>query len=570
MCVSLAASALFLMTACGGGGGSSSAGTGGGAPSNLSYAQATITATEGTAIATDTPTVTGTVTQYSVLPALPTGLILNTSNGSISGSATETAAEASYVVTATNSAGHTTAPVQITVSAPSQVPAIASFTANQTTVASGVPTMLSWSETGASSLSIDNGVGTVSGSTWVVVYPAATTTYHLTAQNSAGTAPVQSVTVTVSGTHTYTDDFASTAALNAEDTTSVVGNDRVFMTSGETTATQVYKITAGTAVAGPAMANVHLNANAVVLPGGNQILVISGATSWDTSLVLTNSVDLITYNPGSDTWQAKAMNPLSQGRVEFTSTLLPDGRILIAGGQTVSTSATNAVTSEVEIYDPSANGGQGGTTVQGDLPVPMGYQKAVYANGLVYLVGGVTFTNGTPAIVPNVLIVNPATGITTQSTTTLPAGAGVWSGWSQLANGTCLMAGGMDLAKTPLLTSYRFNPAGNSGAGSFTATGNLNVARINPDTIALANGKVLVAGGAPHDHPYTDLSSGELFDPSGNGGAGTYALLGNSMVTGNECAPALLPNGSVLLPGGISGIDANDDNIDTSTAEIFN
>ena len=85
------------------------------APSNLLYPQTTISASVGQAITSDTPTVTGTVSSYSVSPALPAGLSLNTSTGSISGTPTATTAQANYTVTATNATGSTTAIVTITV-----------------------------------------------------------------------------------------------------------------------------------------------------------------------------------------------------------------------------------------------------------------------------------------------------------------------------------------------------------------------------------------------------------------------------------------------------------------------
>jgi hypothetical protein len=52
-------------------------------PSNLVYAQTSITATVGQAITTDIPMVTGTVASYAVSPALPAGLMLNNSTGAI-------------------------------------------------------------------------------------------------------------------------------------------------------------------------------------------------------------------------------------------------------------------------------------------------------------------------------------------------------------------------------------------------------------------------------------------------------------------------------------------------------
>ncbi len=75
-------------------------------------------------------------------------------------------------------------------------PVIASFTASPASVAPGGSSTLSWSVSGATSLSIDGGVGTVTG-TSVPVTPGATTTYTLTAVNAAGSTLSAPVTVTV-------------------------------------------------------------------------------------------------------------------------------------------------------------------------------------------------------------------------------------------------------------------------------------------------------------------------------------------------------------------------------------
>ncbi len=66
-------------------------------------------------------------------------------------------------------------------------PQITSFIADPPTItAAGQPVTLTWSVTGTTSLSIDKGVGAVAG-TSTTVYPAATTTYTLTASNADGT-----------------------------------------------------------------------------------------------------------------------------------------------------------------------------------------------------------------------------------------------------------------------------------------------------------------------------------------------------------------------------------------------
>ena len=85
------------------------------APSGLSYVASPITATVGTAIASASPTVTGTVASYLVSPELPAGLNINATTGVISGTPTAVAAQADYTVTASNSSGYTTTIVVIKV-----------------------------------------------------------------------------------------------------------------------------------------------------------------------------------------------------------------------------------------------------------------------------------------------------------------------------------------------------------------------------------------------------------------------------------------------------------------------
>lgn len=68
---------------------------------------------------------------------------------------------------------------------PATAPQIGSFIATPATIAAGQSATLSWSVTGATSLSINNGVGAVTGSS-VTVSPSVSTDYVLTASNAAG------------------------------------------------------------------------------------------------------------------------------------------------------------------------------------------------------------------------------------------------------------------------------------------------------------------------------------------------------------------------------------------------
>src|SRR5262249_50598665 len=112
-----------------------------------------------------------------------------------------------YTVSAYDAAGNNSAQsaaVIGTTQTPQAGPVITSFTANPTSIGTGGSSTLSWSVSGnpAPTLSINNGVGTVTG-TSVVVHPTVTTTYTLTATNSVSTATAMA-TVTVTDTQAPT------------------------------------------------------------------------------------------------------------------------------------------------------------------------------------------------------------------------------------------------------------------------------------------------------------------------------------------------------------------------------
>ncbi len=91
-------------------------------PTGLVYSTPTATYPQGLAISPNVPSNGGgAISTYSVSPALPAGLVLNTSTGVITGTPTTPSGTATYTVTATNLGGSTTATLSITV--------IASFSA---------------------------------------------------------------------------------------------------------------------------------------------------------------------------------------------------------------------------------------------------------------------------------------------------------------------------------------------------------------------------------------------------------------------------------------------------------
>ena len=83
-------------------------------PSDLTYTTPVVY-TVNLPITPDTPTVTDTVFLYSVAPALPAGLVLDSVSGVISGAPESASVATDYVVTASNDSGSTTDTINITV-----------------------------------------------------------------------------------------------------------------------------------------------------------------------------------------------------------------------------------------------------------------------------------------------------------------------------------------------------------------------------------------------------------------------------------------------------------------------
>ncbi|MFP5206718.1 MAG: putative Ig domain-containing protein, partial [Acidobacteriota bacterium] len=164
------------------------------------YPQTTIAASVGHAITPDTPTVTGVVTSYTVSPALPQGLYLNASSGSISGTPAVAAAQAAYTITAANAAGSTTATIQISVvlAPPSNLvypqTTIAAYVDEKITpdvpTVTGVVTSYTVSPALPQGLSMNVSTGIIFG---MPIATSAQTAYTVTAANAAGstTATIQ-------------------------------------------------------------------------------------------------------------------------------------------------------------------------------------------------------------------------------------------------------------------------------------------------------------------------------------------------------------------------------------------
>ncbi len=190
----LALSLVAMAPACGGGGGSAAAAPSVPAPTNLAYPTNPAVYVKGTAIAANTPTVSGgAVATYSVSPALPAGLALNAATGSLTGTPSAVAAPATYTVSAANAGGSATASLSLRVN--DLAPAFdyastdlvlgkdAPLTPLTPTSTGGV--VVSWSIAPAlpAGLSLNPASGALSGTPTAAAAPQA---YTVTATNSGG------------------------------------------------------------------------------------------------------------------------------------------------------------------------------------------------------------------------------------------------------------------------------------------------------------------------------------------------------------------------------------------------
>jgi Putative Ig domain len=239
----------LILVACGGGsGGTTTPPPAVMAPSGLSYSTPQ-TFTINQAIATLSPTVTGTVAGYAVSPALPAGLTLNTTSGVISGTPTAVAAQTTYTVTATNPGGNTTASIVITVN---DIAPAASYSSGRIALAQGVAmttltpvstggTVVSWSIDPALPAGLTFGAtdGTILGTPTAA---SAATTYTVMATNSGGNSKItfslsvesgtvldlghahSVVAVKYDGTHTLTVDSAGHWVLWNAATAATIAN----------------------------------------------------------------------------------------------------------------------------------------------------------------------------------------------------------------------------------------------------------------------------------------------------------------------------------------------------------
>jgi N-acetylneuraminic acid mutarotase len=132
-----------------------------------------------------------------------------------------------------------------------------------------------------------------------------------------------------------------------------------------------------------------------------------------------------------------------------------------------------------------------------------------------------------------------------------------------LPNGTVLVAGGSRGAAVGGISDHASAEIYDPIAGTWTATGRMTSARIDHTATLLPNGTVLVAGGMGGAVGGAGgiQASAEVYDPVDS----TWTATGRMTIPRDYHTATLLPNGTVLLVGGEGGYHTPG----TASAEIY-
>jgi hypothetical protein len=228
-------------------------------------------------------------------------------------------------------------------------------------------------------------------------------------------------------------------------------------------------------------------------------------------------------------------------RSGHTATLLPDGKVLIAGGMR----RNQDFYKSAELYDP-ANGkfqptGEMSVGRVGHIAVPL-------SSGKVLIAGGWIGQGGTDSAE----LYDPSTGkFTVIARLTARRGR---PGATLLADGDVLIAGGEERDNESLASAEIFHVK----TLSFQPVGSMHHARVSHTATLLGDGRVLIAGG----YAGSVTASAELYDPN----RGTFSETGGLSTARCKHTAGLLPDGRVLIAG---GSDSRGWNGNLSSAEIY-
>src|SRR3954452_11695109 len=243
------------------------------------------------------------------------------------------------------------------------------------------------------------------------------------------------------------------------------------------------------------------------------------------------------FNPATNSFSSAGIGAMSVARHGAVAAPLPDGRVLVTGGDYVDGGGDHFLAS-AEVFNPAT----GAFTPVGDMSVArIRAAAAPLPDGRVLVAGG---NDGTTRL-SSAEVFNPATNAFTPVADMGSDRARAAA--APLPGGRVLVTGGTNGA--PLSTALIFDSRTNSFSSA--GIGAMGTARQAPIAAPLPDGRVLVAGGVYVEGPGGYQASAEVFTPATN--AFSSAGVGAMARPRTGAAAAALPDGRVLVAGGYDG-----------------
>lgn len=329
---------------------------------------------------------------------------------------------------------------------------------------------------------VTGGSVTSVGNQAVYTAPATPGTYHVVATSSADGTRSTTSTILVS------DAAQANVFMQPSELTLLQGRSYPFMAS-------VLNGAGNTGVSWNAMLSGGTFTNGLLTAGTTAGMYQVQATSLaDSQASVLGSLNVIsqpyleTFGFGRSTVNT---------HVGASAVTLLDGTVLVTGGSSVLNDS----------FDPKVNASQGSLTPVGNLAVNRYLHTAtLLPNGKVLIAGGYMMVSPYGAVA-TVEIYDPATGSCTTALTSMPSSRAYHTA-TLLRDGRVLLVGGNDASYNDLASALLYNPAD----GTFTpTTGSLTAKRAFHTATLLMDGRVLIAGGTGN---YSSLSTTEIFDPA--------------------------------------------------------
>ena len=308
------------------------------------------------------------------------------------------------------------------------------------------------------------------------------------------------------------------------------------------------------------------NHTTTVLPDGT--LLVAGGSNGSNVL---RTAEL--FDPKTRTF--KTTGSMYEARDLHTATLLPNGNVLVVGGFTTNALSTGS-TSGAEIYYPKSHAWRPTSpliTTGGTLNPVTAHTATLLADGSVLVTGGYqSGQNGIQYL--DTAAIYYSTSATWSPITSMMGGGSQWKRAFQTAtllqDGRVLFIGGIN--QNGLLSAGNgafgviYDPKGpTDGAGSYwytIAAPPIGTGLENHSAVLLPDGNVLVAGG---NDGFGETNTSMIYTPSGVGnGCGSWtATVTNLNISRLNGTVTALPNGTVAALGGATALGNSINSVET-------